>query len=393
MIKDAALNNSWKWWPLFPLYPYGKRNTLFQELIVDQVWSLEQIQGIYYVSVPIRMTVVRVENGLMLFNPLPPTVELKFYLEKLIKNFGPVLSIILPTASGLEHKISLPSLSRAFPSAELWICPGQWSFPLQLSNDFLGISSKRTKILVKEGYPHNEICEWFSLGPLDLGLGRFQEISCFHRPSQTLLVTDALVGIEAKPPIIFDFDPTPLLFHAREIGTDPLEDTIETREKGWYRLILFASFLKPSRLDIPTFPEIIKNSFHPKLRNFKSHFGIYPFKWRNDWIESAKKLIGKDKPLIQIFPVLKELVFPRSKDTFLAWLKKIKSLRNLKYLVPAHYSAPLDFNKQSCEQLISRLMSDEKDILHEESSFLRSLDQKLLELKIVPRKSNYEIID
>ena len=25
-------NNNWFWWPLFPLYPYGSRNTVFSEL-------------------------------------------------------------------------------------------------------------------------------------------------------------------------------------------------------------------------------------------------------------------------------------------------------------------------------------------------------------------------
>ncbi len=66
----------WNWWPLFPLYPYGKKKTILRELIPDQIWSLEQIQGLYYVAVPIRMTVIKVDNGLMLINPLPPTKEL-----------------------------------------------------------------------------------------------------------------------------------------------------------------------------------------------------------------------------------------------------------------------------------------------------------------------------
>ena len=142
-----------------------------------------------------------------------------------------VKTIILPSASGLEHKIGLPALSRIFKDAEIWLCPGQWSFPINLPLDFLGIPSKRSRILFEEGTPHTKSFKWSSLGPLNLGLGRYQEISCFHYPTKTLHVTDAIIGIDSTPPEIFNFDPTPLLFHSRERGDEPLIDSIEQRKK------------------------------------------------------------------------------------------------------------------------------------------------------------------
>ena len=66
-------SRAWPWWPLLPLYPYGQRRTLIRELIPAQVWSFEQLQGVFYVAVPIRMTVLRVQGGLMLYAPVPPT--------------------------------------------------------------------------------------------------------------------------------------------------------------------------------------------------------------------------------------------------------------------------------------------------------------------------------
>ena len=76
---DKDLNNkSWNWWPLFPLYPYGKKKTILREIIPKEIWSLEQIQGLYYVAVPIRMTIIKVNNGLMLINPLPPTKAVSY---------------------------------------------------------------------------------------------------------------------------------------------------------------------------------------------------------------------------------------------------------------------------------------------------------------------------
>ena len=110
------------------MYPYGKRATHVEELIPGQVWSFEQLQGVYYVAVPIRLTVINVPGGLMLINPLPPTAELCAAIRELEADHGPVCTIVLPTASGLEHKLPLPALARAFPEAELWVCPGPVSY-------------------------------------------------------------------------------------------------------------------------------------------------------------------------------------------------------------------------------------------------------------------------
>ena len=80
MVAGAGVNPAdqrWGFWPLLPLYPYGRRHTVFSELIPGQLWSLEQLQGVYYVAVPVRLTVAKVPGGLMLVNPLPPTGEVR----------------------------------------------------------------------------------------------------------------------------------------------------------------------------------------------------------------------------------------------------------------------------------------------------------------------------
>ena len=64
--RACLVDQHWPWWPLLPLYPYGRRPTLVRELVPGQVWSFEQLQGIFYVAVPIRMTVLRLREGLML---------------------------------------------------------------------------------------------------------------------------------------------------------------------------------------------------------------------------------------------------------------------------------------------------------------------------------------
>ena len=84
-MNNSASEQKWKWWPLLPLYPYGRRRTIFRELVPNQIWSFEQLQGIYYVAVPVRLLVIRVKNELMIINPLPPTSELLKEIDLLQK--------------------------------------------------------------------------------------------------------------------------------------------------------------------------------------------------------------------------------------------------------------------------------------------------------------------
>ena len=375
----------WPCWPLFLLYTYGSKKTIISELIPEQVWSLEQIQGIYYVAVPVRMTVIKVREGLMIINPLPPTIELITQLNKIISQHGPIKAIVLPTASGLEHKIGLPPLARIFNQSEIWLCPGQWSFPINLPLNFIGIPHKRTKILFEDGLPFEDCCKWTSLGPINLGLGRFQEISCFHKRTRSLHVTDAIVGIESKPPEIFDYDPSPLLFHSRERGDELLVDSPEKRKKGWARLVLFASYLRPSKLQIPSLNYVFKHSFKKGLRNKKSHFGIYPFLWDKDWEESKALIIGDNSPKIQIAPVLQRLIFPRSKELLSSWLNEVKNFKDMKYLISAHYSSPLKFSEVDCQKIINKVNSEEWNSLNEDNKFLYDFYERLYKLGIIPK--------
>ena len=387
VVAGAGVNPAdqrWGFWPLLPLYPYGRRRTLFSELIPGQLWSLEQLQGVYYVAVPVRLTVAKVPGGLMLVNPLPPTGEVRHAIARLEQQHGPVRTIVLPTASGLEHKLPLGPLARAFPDADIWVCPGQWSFPVQLPLSWLGVPARRTKVLFDDGLPHGDVCEWFSLGPLDLGVGRFQEVSCLHRPSGALLVTDALVGISAEPPALFDLDPTPLLFHARECGDELLTDSAEARRRGWARLVLFASYLRPEPLEVPPLQELLRDAFKPGLRTARAHFGLYPFRWRRGWHDAARELIGDPQPFVQVAPVVERLVLPRALGTFVKWLQQIGRIDGMQWLVPAHYSAPIVFNPQRCDELCSQLDAETWAPSEANWAFLSSIDQRLLDLGVVP---------
>jgi hypothetical protein len=380
----GARDQRWPWWPLLPLYPYGRRRSLVRELIPNQVWSIDQLQGLYYVAVPIRMMVVRVREGLMLYAPVPPTAEVRRALANLERRCGSVVTIVLPTTSGLEHKLPLPPLARAFPGAQVWVTPGQWSFPLPLPLAWQGIPLGRCRLLGPDGWPHPGELTWMSLGPLDLGVGTFQECGCLHHASGALLIVDALVGLEAEPPRIFDLDPTPLLFHARDSGEEPLRDSPENRRRGWARLLLFANFLRPEPLEVPGAGAVLRHSFRPGLRRAAAHFGLYPFRWRQGWQREAERLMGREAPRVQVAPVLERLVFPRARATFLAWVRHLEGLTAMRWLVPAHYSAPIAWSPQEAAGL--RHAIEQRAWAPEEGSwtFLAGLDRRLLRFGLVP---------
>ncbi len=376
----------WPWWPLLPLYPYGRRLTLVRALIPGRIWSFEQLHGIWYVAVPIRMTVVKVGEGLMLYAPIPPTEEVVARLRELEAEEGPIQTIVLPTASGLEHKVPVPALARAFPAATLWVTDQQWSFPLRLPAPWLGFPPRRTRVLGRDGLPHADQLDWIPLGPLELGLGTFLELACLDRATGALLVTDALVAIQETPPELFAADPVPLLFHARERGSDPFIDGEANRRKGWKRILLFANFFRPASVSVPAPGPLLGDLFQPGCRTAREHFGFYPFRWSADWESEAAELLNRfasDRP-VGLAPVLERLVFPGAQQLYVDWLRQLARRSELQLLISAHYHAPQPCDAQHLMQLADRVEHTAWAPSLDSWATLAAIDQTLLDWKLIP---------
>ncbi|MEA5442536.1 DUF4336 domain-containing protein [Cyanobium gracile] len=381
---SASADQRWPWWPLLPLYPYGRRRTLVRELIAGRLWSFEQVQGVWYVAVPIRMLVLRVREGLLLYAPVAPTAEVRARLRDLEERHGRVCTIVLPTASGLEHKLPVPAMARAFPEAQVWVTPRQWSFPLPLPPAWLGFPAARTRVLLSDGVPHGDQLDWLPLGPLDLGLGTFLEIACFDRASGSLLLTDALVAIPPEPPAVFDLDPTPLLFHARERGNEPLLDDPERRRRGWWRMVLFATYLRPRPLEILPMGEVLRHCLAPGCRGAKSHFGFYPFRWLPGWQADFEALTPGGRSRLQVAAVLERLVFPRQRSALVAWIRQLAGLKDLRWVVPAHHEAPVASSAADLTALADRIERGDWAPDHGAWETLAGIDTTLVRLGLVP---------
>ena len=119
--------------------PRSTRATLRRELVPGRIWSFDQVQGVIFVHVPVRMTVVKLDSGgLFVYAPVAPTAECLRLVAELEALHGEVKHILLPTLA-IEHKDFAGAFAAARPAATLWVAAGQYSFPLDLPLVLQGI--------------------------------------------------------------------------------------------------------------------------------------------------------------------------------------------------------------------------------------------------------------
>ncbi|MBW4664572.1 MAG: DUF4336 domain-containing protein [Chroococcus sp. CMT-3BRIN-NPC107] len=350
LTKDLA----WSFWFTLPIYPFSQRQTIRTEVVSGTVWTFDQLQGIFYVVVPIRMSVIKLnEGGLLIYAPVAPTPECIRLVKELVKEHGEVKYIILPTSSGLEHKVFVGPFARYFRHAQIFVAPKQWSFPLNLPLSWLGLPSDRTQVLPEDSSktPFAQEFDYAILGAFELGLGKFAEVAFFHKQSRTLLLTDTIVSVPAEPPAIIQLDPYPLLFHAKDKATDVVADTYANRCKGWQRITLFALYFGPSALEVPKLQELLSNALKASDRTKKAYFGLFPFQWQPNWQRSFEVL--RDRQLF-VAPVLQTLILNRAPTETIAWADIVASW-NFERIIPCHFDAPIAAQPQQFRQAFAFL--------------------------------------
>lgn len=386
MGNDRSKDWNWPLWPIVPLYPYGQRRTLRREIVPGQVWVFEQIQGIFYVTVPIRMTVIALEKGgLLVYAPVAPTGECLNLLRDLILEYGDVQFILFSSASGIEHKVFVAPFARSFPQTQILVVPHTWSFPINLPLSWLGLPKHRTQILSPLATsPLPPELDWTLLGPITLGLGDFAEISLFHNPSRSLLVTDALISIPALPPEIVQLDPLPLLFHGRESALDSLEDTPENRQKGWQRIVLFAFYFRPQSLGVLPNVAALRRAAQSPNRSAQNYFGWLPWQWTDQWQRSFQTL--HQNGAVQIAPILQTLILNRDREAVERWLSQI-SQWPIERLIAAHLDAPVAATPSSIRAAFEILY--QPPTTNPDLQFLQTLNDRLTDWGITPPPARF----
>ncbi len=388
-------DGSWPFWPLLPLYPYGQRKTLCREIIPNTLWVLEQVQGILAVIVPIRMTVVKLtQGGLLVYAPIAPTRECLRLMQALVANHGPVTYIILPTASGLEHKVFVGPFARCFPQAQVYVAPHQWSFPLNLPLSWLGLPRDRTHVLPPDSReaPFGQDFHYAILGAIDLRLGAFAEVAFFHIASRTLLLTDLGVSVPETPPAIVQQYPAPLLYHAKDHALDPVADTEANRIKGWQRIALFAFYFQPSTLEVVPFGQSLRDARNAPARwsqtglrpSRQNYFGWFPFRWRADW-QASFAALHQDGRLF-VAPILQTLILNRAPQATLDWVQQVASW-NFERVIPCHLAAPLAVDPAQFQQAFYFLKAQDssaKALTQPDFTCLQRIEASLIRWGILP---------
>jgi Domain of unknown function (DUF4336) len=330
-------------WGILPVGTYKSKPTVMETIVTNTIWTMDQKFGILNVQVPLRMTILRLNGGgLLVYNPIAATRECLDMIRQLEQEHGPVRHIVVGSVA-LEHKVYAGVLAQKCREATVWLTPGQYSFPVNLPDSFLGFPAGRTKyvpslestqpsafVVYPPDWPRDDV-ELATLGPIISRDGAFAETVVWHRPTQTLLVTDTCLQVTDEVPLIYNRDPAPLLYHARDTITDVVVDSPETRQKGWRRVVLFGLYFMPSAIVIKD----LNTALNERRPDINPDFaGIYPWDWVGDEAASWLGLTGTNhKPLVA--PILQVLLLNRSPVEVLDFADRVAKWDVVR-IIPAH---------------------------------------------------------
>ncbi len=418
---NAALD-----WPLgkvaFSLLPLTStstpRSTLLTTIVPDQLYTLEQLQGIVNVNVPVR-SVCMVNGkgeGLTVVNPVAPTPQHLKMIRDLEEKHGPVTDIVL-TSVALEHKATLGPFAQFFDKATVWIPPGLWSFPVDIPIELEGvvqrgarlreipISSDDRKVVTRrfrgrenrldyENTPWMSYCEWKTLGPLKFkSVGAYTEVAILHKPTKSLLIVDSAVSVSEDPPAIIQEDPRALLFHARDNATEVVKDTIETRRKGWRRMVTFGLVFFPSQIEVSSLGKAISDTrkIDPSMSNLGQGgvpANLYPWAWPTDNSDMKNfQAFASESNALFCPPILTKLILDREPEATLAWVDSVARW-DFNRIVPAHLNNDVKAGPKQWSQAFEVLRSDPKGIkrstvLPEDLALLQKASDELTKLGVV----------
>eukprot|EP00471_Norrisiella_sphaerica_P010640 CAMPEP_0184502298 /NCGR_PEP_ID=MMETSP0113_2-20130426/49919_1 /TAXON_ID=91329 /ORGANISM="Norrisiella sphaerica, Strain BC52" /LENGTH=492 /DNA_ID=CAMNT_0026891389 /DNA_START=192 /DNA_END=1666 /DNA_ORIENTATION=- len=335
-------------WRRLPLQPGEFKKTVMEQVVPGSVYTFEQQLGVFDVVVNIRMTALVLKEGLMLVNPIAPTPECVGLVQAIERKHGPIKYLLLPTTQ-VEHKVNLAPFVDAFPHAEVWSVRRQWSFPpIPLS----WIQFFPNKI---DGYLEPEITQYAPFSAevevklLDISLPGtiptpFQEAALYHKPSRSLLVTDAVISVPRSPPKIIENSPQSLLKIAG-VWNDPDKaekdekekkyqgqrqipmqsaaaalnkvNTKQNRNLGWAKTVLLALFLSPA-------------SVSKDLKRFAQSGFVFEEGWENSFEALLKKVLV-------VSPLVSELVFKPQGAKVLEWAEDVATW-SFQRVIPAHFA-------------------------------------------------------
>lgn len=248
---------------------------------------------------------------------------------------------VLP-CNALEHKAPMKDFVKKYPKAKTWISPGQYG-PFGTCDLTTGKSNMGYKVtgILTDNYngndkSNNPIPSWadeFDMATLYVDIpenaGPVSEVAFCHRPTKTLVATDAVVYIPSKVPPIFS------TYFDKDVVNDPT---------FWPRTVLQAIFL-------------------PLRQNDK---GEYP-----GYSALQEKLVRA--PILRVFADARA---PIEVDT---WISKISKF-DFDRIITSHFASPIAATPQDFASAFSYLPNGENNSnYHKTLPLIACQDWDLLE--------------
>lgn len=349
---------------LLPLSGGSRRATVETEIVPDTIWTHDQIQGIVNVNVPVRQTVIRLQHdggGLWVHNPVAPTPQLLSYMRSLEQKYNCTVQHIVLGTVALEHKTTFGPFASHFPDATCWVQPGQWSFPVQVPIEFLGVTQRgrRLRELPVPGRPQSsssilpdsrpppwvDEIDYLVLGPFQFAsVGGFSETTFYHRATKSLIVTDIVTSVTSTPPAIIQEDPRALIFHSRDsIADTSIEDTPATREKGWRRMVQFGLVFFPSQISVRSVGQAFAEA--KQVPRSLSNLGrdaipistLYPWEWAPNEADQFNFDTISQNGALFCPPILTKLILDREPEATLAFVDAVcRRFPDMQRVIPCH---------------------------------------------------------
>lgn len=329
-----------------PLYGEATRKTIKRSL-GQNIWALEQNLELGPLQTPLRCVVVRLKNEkLWVHAPLAPTQEFFELVESCAEGGGSdiVAHIVVPTYA-LEHKVFVKDAAERWPSARIWTCPGQFTFPFSVSEDFVfgkavsGVLSNNLDDATQIPWRDEIGYDTLAAGTFNIGSNpqTFYETAFFHEASKSLIVTDSLALVpKTVPPLN---DPGQLLLVSKRSTSDPQpEDTEESRLVGWEKTALLVSYFFPEHEEPdPEQPGVVT--------------------WTDGWHDNFNALSGR----LLVPPVVRTLIYAQDPARVQEWVDRVAKRWQFEQIIPAHFEAPISATPKEFEKAFRFLKDDTID--------------------------------
>lgn len=118
-----------------------------------------------------------------------------------------------------------------------------------------------------------------------------------------------------------------------------MDNNEANRRKGWQRISLFAIYFRPSALEMTQLGQMFRDALKAPDHSAKAYFGLFPFRWKENWKQSFDALRGQGRPFVA--PILQTLILPQAPRQVLDWADKVAT-GDFQRIISCHFGSPIE---------------------------------------------------